>query len=218
MAAILRDVSKTSLVLELGAGTGELACKLACLGVGHIVATDRNDEGMILQMTANIQNAGLESSISAEALDWGDVQGLTRITERFLCEEASILVIASECIHWQGTSIVDEDPLPALAETIAAALRQPAQSQASKGNDRLVLVAFKERNKVREASFTEMLKRLGLDEAFPKLRLDPWATDSPGDFHDDGDLPQKPVFWLMAFQPTEDALFTQRLVKSSTNL
>eukprot|EP00931_Biecheleriopsis_adriatica_P080190 TRINITY_DN53543_c0_g1_i1.p1 TRINITY_DN53543_c0_g1~~TRINITY_DN53543_c0_g1_i1.p1 ORF type:complete len:242 (-),score=56.81 TRINITY_DN53543_c0_g1_i1:16-741(-) len=192
-------LSSFDLVLELGAGTGDLACTLAALGARHIVTTERDDEIVLARMMENVRSAGLEKSIKVEGLDWGDLRKVKQLTEP-LDDVSSIVVVASECLHWQGTSIFDHDPLQDLARTIAAALLADGFG----AKPRIALIAYRQRAEARESMFAAMLEELGVEEAFPRLSLNAWATESPGDFVDDvgeKNVREKACFWLIGFKP-----------------
>lgn len=132
-------------VLELGAGTGDLALALAGAegfgsGLQLYVATDV--EGRVGAMRERIDACGLAGILRASALVWGEK-----------VEETFDLILVCETLHWKGDMDDASDTLVPLADTLASACL---------GRPTTALVAHRERAPDREAKFYELCRARGL--------------------------------------------------------
>lgn len=132
-------------VLELGAGTGDLAVGLAsrpgfAASLRKYNATDV--EGRVGAIQSLIAARGLGSVLHASTLVWGAA-----------VEATYDLVLVCETLHWKGDYAEAEDTLAPLATTIASACL---------GRKSTALLAHRERSAEREAAFYAMCRARGL--------------------------------------------------------
>lgn len=133
-------------VLELGAGTGDLALALVgaegfgAAGLQLYVATDV--EGRVGAMHERIDARGLAGVLRASALVWGEK-----------VEETFDLILVCETLHWKGDMDDASDTLVPLADTLASACL---------GRPTTALVAHRERAPEREAKFYALCRARGL--------------------------------------------------------
>jgi len=154
-------------VLELGAGTGDLALALGsnpgfAAALREYRVTDV--EGRVGAIRARIAQRGLEGVICAAELLWGTA-----------VDEAFDVVLVCETLHWKGDMPAEEDTIAPLAATIASACR---------GRPTVALLAHRERCAEREASFYAMCRRRGL--ATEQCTSAAGLSYAPAEPHDPG--------------------------------
>ena len=128
-------------VLELGAGTGDLAHALARAlpSISRYHATDLPERAAAIAGTAVVRAAPLR---------WGDAGALAKLGGDFS------LVVGADLLYWPGhVDIFGADNLEPLADTLAASLR---------GGGALGLLAYRKRDAAREAAFCELCRARGL--------------------------------------------------------
>eukprot|EP00928_Gymnodinium_smaydae_P031684 TRINITY_DN23175_c0_g2_i1.p1 TRINITY_DN23175_c0_g2~~TRINITY_DN23175_c0_g2_i1.p1 ORF type:complete len:220 (+),score=30.90 TRINITY_DN23175_c0_g2_i1:83-742(+) len=134
-------------VLELGAGTGDMACSLASRWSGvRYVATD------LPRCVPTIRAKAAEgkfASVHAEQLFWGNDPPAPTCGE-----DATYLVLMSELIHFTGISLLEPDTLEPLANTLNSALSSRCRAFA--------IFIFRERELAREAKFRSLCVAHGL--------------------------------------------------------
>jgi hypothetical protein len=131
-------------VLELGAGTGDLAHALARAlpSISRYHATDLPERAAAIAGTAVVRAAPLR---------WGDAGALAKLGGDFS------LVVGADLLYWPGhVDIFGADNLEPLADTLAASLR---------GGGALGLLAYRKRDAAREAAFCELCRARGLTVA-----------------------------------------------------
>ena len=157
-------------VLELGAGTGAMACSLLASrwsGVRY-VATD------MACRIANIEANAAKSkctSLYAQPLIWGSTPPAP-----MSAGDATYLVLMSDLIYFHGKHLLEPDTLEPLAQTLSMALSQRRRSCA--------LFTFRERDPEREAHFRALCVALGLAVTEP-LDADYLAGLVPAATHSD---------------------------------
>ena len=157
-------------VLELGAGTGELAVALAARWAATLecyLATDLASR--ITHIRERFQShPHLSKVLRAAPLQWGEPppgegdgyrarsRGSSETGRGSSLDGSDLdydLVLAADCLFWQGGDIFERDSLEPLCNTLAAALE----------NSRAVAIfAYRERWVEREAIFCELCRERGL--------------------------------------------------------
>ncbi|CAK9084129.1 unnamed protein product, partial [Durusdinium trenchii] len=140
-------------VVELGSGCGGLASFLALEGY-RVVATDLPDCSRLVSETARCN----EVRVPFEVLPWGDWTAMEAVlaTLRTTC----VNLVACELAYWGGWSLLEEDPLDALVETLTFFLTRGSRDGEGGG---LGLLVYEARNLPREAKLFQLLETHGLE-------------------------------------------------------
>lgn len=145
-------------VLELGAGTGVMACSLALQWPGVCyVATD-----LPCRLAAIKANAisGKCTNLRAEPLYWGEDPPAST------CEKATYVILMADLIYFHGKNLLEPDTLEPLAHTLHLALSRHPRAFA--------IFTFRERDPEREAHFRSLCVAhdLSISEPLNKERLE----------------------------------------------
>lgn len=152
-------LQSSTLVLELGAGTGACGLAAAVLGARRVLLTDK--ESLLPTLQANVAANGLaEGRVQCDTLAWR-AEGLHPTT---LVDGADI-ILASDCLN----PVYGNEHAAALAATIRDTLlrarnaREQHHASGSAGTEPEALLAQTSRGEeVAEAVFFDACKRLGL--------------------------------------------------------
>ena len=157
-------------VLELGAGTGAMACSLlaSCWSGVRYVATDMACRIAAIEANAAKSNC---TSLYAQPLIWGSTPPAP-----MSAGDATYLVLMSDLIYFHGKHLLEPDTLEPLAQTLSMALSQRRRSCA--------LFTFRERDPEREAHFRTLCAARGLAITEP-LDADYLAGLVPAATHSD---------------------------------
>ena len=128
-------------VLELGSGCGGLAAFLALEGY-QVVATDFAECSPLVTQTAQLNGV----HVAFHTLPWGDLDAMEGALR--LLSASRLNLVACEVAYWGGWSILEEDPLEALVETLSFFLRK------LKGS---CLLVYESRERPREHRLFELL-------------------------------------------------------------
>jgi len=142
-----------STVLELGAGTGELAVELVsdsgfAATLQRYVATDLAE-----RLPALARRVAACGRITTATLSWGELCN-AELLEGCATATGFDLVVAADVLYWGGGDVFAEDTLAPLAATLASAV--------TAADGTVALVAYRERWPRREASFCELCRSRGL--------------------------------------------------------
>ena len=143
----VKDLPVEELVLELGSGCGGLAAFLALEGY-QVIATDFDKCQSLVAQTAKLNGV----HVDFYTLPWGDLAAMEGLLN--FSKGARMNLVACELAYWGGWSILEEDPLEALAETIAFFLKNLHGS---------CLLVYEARNRPRELRLFELLGRHHLE-------------------------------------------------------
>jgi len=139
-------------VLELGAGSGDLAVAVAAAWRGkllHYVATDL--ESNLEPIRDRIARADVKDVVTACALPWGEKPSASDLLPEGLARRDFDLVLLCEVLYWGGWDILQDDALELLSETLAAVL----------GKQTECICMFRERNPERETRFRGLCEERG---------------------------------------------------------
>ncbi|KAL1528318.1 hypothetical protein AB1Y20_009673 [Prymnesium parvum] len=140
-AAVLGGLTPAR-ILELGAGTGALALRLAASAL-PIVRYDATDvDGRLPPLRRRVAELRLDHVVRVSKLLWGAPPPAP-------CD----LVLCSELLYWPGADLFADDGLAPLAATLCAALRSTRTA--------VGLVAYRERDVGRERRFIELCAAAG---------------------------------------------------------
>lgn len=141
-------------VLELGAGTGELAMAL----VKDIEFSSELQAYVVTDLPSRVpfleeRTANARGLIRCAALPWGEIYSPRKLLAEADDVSAPDLVLAADVLYWTGNDLFTQDTLAPLATTLCSAIA--ADSMA------VGLVTFRERWPEREAAFCELCCKMG---------------------------------------------------------
>ena len=156
-------------VLELGAGTGAMACDLAVeWPATRYVATDLPQRVEAIESRATA--SGLQGLV-ALPLVWGDEPPMPACTGR----QDTHLVVMADLIYFHGKHLLEPDTLEPLAHTLRLALEQRPHAVA--------VFTFRQRDPGREEHFRALCIDHGLVVSEP-LDMERLVALSPADLQD----------------------------------
>lgn len=181
-------------VLELGAGTGSMACALAAhwRGVGDVqyLATDLPER--VAAIAGRAAAHGLTSPVlRVKALEWGEAPPPLPPPEA-----VTRLVLLADLLYFAGKPLFEPDTLEPLVTTLGRALAQQPRSVA--------LATFRERDPEREAHFRRLCTECGMQVAAP-LDEAQLAALLPPEEHADVEASGPLRLWRISLAQAHDA-------------